>query len=196
MLFTHPDFISAERCEELIRAFYEIASMPGLVDDRVVKTAHRTEIAGQLLKQANQGTLATWFSKARQQAFNSVREFYHVLDACYIDYTLVTEMRAGDAHPLHADSERQEPEGDWVPNHTSWRVYTAMLYLNTCGVDYQGGVLRFPKIGREVVPRAGYLVGFTCGHQHQHEVTRVQRGRRYAISIWMTHDSWFAEPWD
>src|SRR5215207_8119623 len=87
------------------------------------------------------------------------------------------------------------PDGRWVPNHTPWRAYTAMLYLNTSGVDYEGGPLRFPELGPEIVPRAGLLVGFPCGQQYQHEVTAVRQGSRYAISMRMTRDPAHAEDW-
>ena len=110
------------------------------------------------------------------------------------ELSLVTEMRMGDSHPLHADAEVKTPQG-WRPNHTGWRTRVGLIYLNTSGIDYQGGLLRFPKLGRTISPRAGMLVAFPAGRRHLHEVTPVETGVRRSLAIWLTADPARAEQW-
>lgn len=71
-----------------------------------------------------------------------------------------------------------------------------MLYLNNCGTDYEGGLLRFPSFEQEIIPQAGMLVGFMSDRNYLHEVTPVKHGQRYAITIWVTQDADHAEYWD
>jgi predicted 2-oxoglutarate/Fe(II)-dependent dioxygenase YbiX len=91
-------------------------------------------------------------------------------------------------HVLHADAETL----DGGENHTSWRLVTAMLYLNTCGVDFKGGQIVFPRIGQTVEPKAGLLVGFRCDGIHAHQVPEVTSGERRALAFWFTKDNRWA----
>jgi predicted 2-oxoglutarate/Fe(II)-dependent dioxygenase YbiX len=104
------------------------------------------------------------------------------------DLTLLSEMRIGDCHPLHADAELQTADG-WVPNHTSWRSHVGLLYLNSIGDDYRGGMLHLPTIGLTIEPLCGLLVAFPSGSRFVHEVTKVEAGRRMSMAIWLTTES-------
>jgi len=106
------------------------------------------------------------------------------LPRLYPDYTAYTTVLEGGSHILHADAVKL----DGTPNHTPDRVATVMLYLNDGTKDFAGGLLVFPKLHREIVPRAGRLVGFMCGLEHMHEVTKVEWGVRHSIAIWFTLD--------
>ena len=63
-----------------------------------------------------------------------------------------------------------------------------MLYLNSYGTDFGGGVLHFTRLGQVVEPTAGLLVGFRCDGAHTHEVPAVQWGTRRALAFWFTTD--------
>jgi hypothetical protein len=163
MLLIQPGFISPRGAEELIAAFQQIGSLPTLASAYVQESQSRRELYCPALDKAGMRELHEWLGEARRRALNAVRQFYKVSGTYYIDLTLATEMREGDSHPLHADNVREDHNGRWVSNHTPWREYTAMLYLNSSGVDYQGGQLCFPALDQKVVPRTGLLVGFPCG---------------------------------
>jgi hypothetical protein len=60
--------------------------------------------------------------------------------------------------------------------------------LNTRGVDFHGGEIRFPLMGRSVDPIAGRLVGFRCDTVHTHEAPPVAFGVRRALAFWCTFD--------
>ena len=55
-------------------------------------------------------------------------------------------MRMGDRHVRHADRERRTADGGWEPNHTPYRDYTGIVYLNSENAHFSGGVLRPPVI--------------------------------------------------
>jgi len=82
-------------------------------------------------------------------------------------------------------------------------IYTALLYLNERGVDFEGGQLTFdaPSTGGgapheqtdvevlgRVSPKPGRLVLFSSGHEHPHHVTEVTAGTRFAVTIAFTCD--------
>lgn len=115
---------------------------------------------------------------------DDLKAFYEIAEPLYADYVALTASDPGQSHVLHADSETLDGE----PNHTSWRVVTAMIYLNTKGKDFGGGSIVFPRIGAEIQPRAGRMVGFRCDGIHAHEVPGITFGIRRAVAMWFTSD--------
>ena len=87
-------------------------------------------------------------------------------------------------------------------------AYTALLYLNQAGEDFEGGRLTFdapeqrgdgrPEMRAEgdaaaaaaalVSPKPGRLVLFSSGAEHPHHVEQVTRGTRLAVTIAYTCD--------
>ena len=184
-------FLAPAHCNEVIDAFRVAAR----ASDQVLTTPYRTEMAAWLAVEDWSSRLSNRLGKIRERAQQAVHDFYDVADGLHLEYTLFSEMHVGDAHPLHADAERREPSGHWSPNHTPWRHSVAILYLNTSGVDFGGGELVFPALGRQVPPRAGQLVAFRSTHEYCHEVTRITRGSRCALAMWMTQDADYREGW-
>lgn len=189
----YPGFVAPALCADVIDVLREIGRSD---NGGVRKTATRLEVPCRMLRDAGPPEVERWLQQFRIDARDELSGFYGVDPELHVEFSLFSEMLPGDSHPRHADAVKPGPFGLWVPNHTPWRAYTAMLYLNTCGEDYGGGCLRFPGIGREIVPSAGLFVGFTCGGVHEHEVAPVEWGSRYAISIWTTHDPSRAERWE
>jgi predicted 2-oxoglutarate/Fe(II)-dependent dioxygenase YbiX len=196
MLLIQHGFLSTALCRDLIAGFRQISETYEKADDYVRRYEHRTSICGIAIKRAGIQGVSERIGEIRQRASNALCRFYDFAEPAHIDFTLATEMQIGDCHPAHADSESRNDEGIWTPNHTSYHYGAAVLYLNNSGVDYEGGVLRFPLLEQEIIPQAGMLVGFMCDRNYQHEVTTILKGRRYAISIWVTRDHERAEYWD
>jgi predicted 2-oxoglutarate/Fe(II)-dependent dioxygenase YbiX len=196
MLLIQPGFISPALCRNLIAGFQQISETYTKEDDYVRRYEHRTVICGIALKRAGIDGLSDEINEIRQRAADALREFYGVAGPIHIDFTLATEMREGGHLPAHADNESCNDDGVWTPNHTSYHHSTALLYLNNYGIDYEGGLLRFPSLEQEIIPQAGMLVGFMGDRNYQHEVTPILRGQRYAISVWVTQDAEHAEYWD
>ncbi len=196
MLLIRHAFLSNALCRDLIAGFRQISETYDKTDDYVRRYEHRTSICGIAIKRAGIQGVSDRIGEVRQRAADALRRFYDFAGPTHIDFTLATEMRVGDCHPVHADSESCNDVGVWIPNHTSYHYGAALLYLNNSGVDYESGVLRFPSLEQEIVPQAGMLVGFMCDRNYQHEVTAIRQGKRYAISVWVTRDSEHAEFWD
>jgi hypothetical protein len=190
-------FLASAECEGIIGGFQQLDSAPPLGAESgggLRRHPNRTEILAELFERRPAKEITHSLSKLCQVVLDDMRIFFGSSDL-QVEFTLLTELRVGDSHPLHADNEQQADNGQWVPNHTPWRAYAAMVYLNTSGVDYKGGVLHFPALGQTVAPQVGELVGFSCGHEHEHEVTPIEEGRRYSISIWLTRKIGHAERW-
>ncbi len=106
----------------------------------------------------------------------------------------------GDKPPIIANDEYWHTHVD-ARQYGSF-VYTALLYLADADADFDGGrLLFFPPARSErssldddaapvatVAPRKGTLVLFTSGHEHPHRVSKVERGRRLALTIAFTCD--------
>ena len=153
---------------------------------------NRTEISAAQLAAICTREAAEALGDLRQRAVTTMVSSFDVPG--YPELSLLSEMRVGDAHVLHADAERQAEEG-WAPNHTSWRTHVGLLYLNTCGVDYEGGVLRLPVLGKEFQPQEGLFVAFPSDHRYVHEVSPVLAGSRLTMAVWVTGDASRVEPW-
>jgi predicted 2-oxoglutarate/Fe(II)-dependent dioxygenase YbiX len=132
----------------------------------------------------------------RKEAGDLITEFYEETNQVWNEFTLLCNLHSGDYHPLHADNEKKDANGKWIPNHTPWRNYSVMLYLNTCEKDFQGGHINFPIIRQDIAPQEGLLMGFRSDHNFLHETTPVTEGNRFAVSLWMTSDKDHVENWN
>lgn len=107
------------------------------------------------------------------------------------------EMDAAEApsHPPHADNCWKKGE-ECVKARPSyhWRSHSAVLFLHGPeSGDFEGGEFFYaPTWGSEaqvrVAPRPGRAVTFAAGAENIHGVTKVSRGQRCAILIWLTED--------
>lgn len=115
----------------------------------------------------------------------------------FVNFSLVSASHAGDQHVRHADNERRDPSTwQWVPNHTPFRTFTALTYLNNCDSDFEGGELYFSRINKAIKPKAGLLIASPSNGDWEHQVLSVIRGVRYVLAMWFTADPSKAEPAD
>jgi predicted 2-oxoglutarate/Fe(II)-dependent dioxygenase YbiX len=186
------DFLPADSCGLLIDAFDRLAAS----DHRngIRRTAQRTEISAHVIRAVS---LAAYdvIGVARRDIVELITRRFAVAHPLYMEYTLLSSMRAGDSHQRHADRERRRDDGGWEPNHTPDRDYTGIVYLSSSALQFGGGVLRFPERGTEVRPQAGRLVAFGCDRRYEHEVTPVTSGARYSLSCWLTNARAHAQDW-
>lgn len=66
--------------------------------------------------------------------------------------------------------------------------YGALLYLNTQGVNYEGGDFAFIDADEDclVQPKAGRFLVFTAGPENLHQVRRLTKGTRFVLAMWYT----------
>lgn len=102
-------------------------------------------------------------------------EFGLQLDTVNFNYQ---QMHPGGSNPMHADSmniDGSTYQSDGTPEELEW---SALLYVNTHGADYDGGLINFPEQGLSLAPVKGQLVLFPGDAEFPHEVTEVLSGVR------------------
>ena len=141
------------------------------------------------------------------QVLRVMREQYPLAGRNYrIDHAGLYARIKGNYCPYHADNIYFEcpihgkdqgrlrricsghcPGAKFVPNHTSWREYTALIYLND---NFEGGEIAFedgPCIHsyKKVIPiRENMLILAPNGANFYHEVYPIRSGKRYSLHLW------------
>jgi 2OG-Fe(II) oxygenase superfamily len=187
------DFLDGDECKSLITIVDRLAASS--YRDGIRRTVHRTEISARNARVLSK-TAYDLIGAARLRIIEVITDRFDVEQPLYPEYTVLSAMRVGDRHTRHADRERRTADGGWEPNHTPYRDYTGIVYLNTQGSQFSGGLLLFPGLGREIRPRSGQLVAFGCDRRYEHEVTPVGAGARYSMSSWFTSFPARAEKWE
>jgi predicted 2-oxoglutarate/Fe(II)-dependent dioxygenase YbiX len=189
------DFAQPEEVFNLREAFEAAiaAHKAGSTSLEVRTMPSRTEVTAKGIVQTLGGSGSRILVTIRSRIVSTTRASFAAPDILP-EHTIFSQMRAGDSHPLHADAERQTPDG-WEKNHTPWRTHVGLLYLNSAGVDFRGGELVLPEIGRTILPSAGLFVSFPSGSNHQHQVTTIESGARLSFVVWFTRDATREQRW-
>jgi len=89
-------------------------------------------------------------------------------------------MLPGGFNPMHSDDSQL----DGTPYHENEETeYSALIYLNESGEDYEGGDILFPLQETVIAPKRGMVVFFKGDYHHPHEVTVVTSGERKALVL-------------
>jgi predicted 2-oxoglutarate/Fe(II)-dependent dioxygenase YbiX len=95
-------------------------------------------------------------------------ELYYQKELGLVQFIL-NRMHAGAENTVHIDNATgMYPELE----------YSAMIYLNDCGKDFQGGELNFPNQNIELKTKKGMLVFFKGDEKTPHGVNPVSQGYR------------------
>jgi Rps23 Pro-64 3,4-dihydroxylase Tpa1-like proline 4-hydroxylase len=73
---------------------------------------------------------------------------------------------------------------DATASPKEWRKLSFVVYLND---DFEGGTTRFPELGTDVQPRAGYALIFPPHHAHAAEP--VASGEKFVLTFWLGRDT-------
>lgn len=140
-----------------------------------------------------------------------MRQHYPLMGRNYhLDHAGLYARIPGNYCPYHADNISFEcpihgrnqgqlriicpgncPGARFIPNHTPWREYTALIYLND---DFQGGEILFEdgprnKLYRKTIPiKANLLILSPNNQNFYHEVFPIRSGKRHSLHIWYTSD--------
>ena len=98
---------------------------------------------------------------------------------------LLTRIAAEPDGDLQAPSQKPYWEAHVDKDNQQAYDYSALVYFEDGGVDFEGGSLIFED-GEAVLPRRGRLVAFSSGPENGHRVARVERGARTALALWFT----------
>lgn len=92
-------------------------------------------------------------------------------------------MPKGTKNPMHYDNHsiyNEEPN-----NKDEESEWSAIIYLNECGTDYEGGEIHFPKQELVIAPKAGMIVFFVGSLEYPHEVYEVTSGFRRTLVMFL-----------
>jgi 2OG-Fe(II) oxygenase superfamily len=194
------DFISSDVATTLIQ-FY----------DREKKILTQTSDNQLSFSSSTDPHILKIISTISNQVLAVMRESYLLHDKKYhVDHCALFARIAGNYCGYHADNVYFDcpqhgtnqsllratcdgtcPGAKFVPNHTGWREYTALLYLND---DFEGGEILFEdgpfnRLYQKVIPiKANTLVLAPNGPHFYHEVFPIRSGKRYSLHIWYTSD--------
>jgi predicted 2-oxoglutarate/Fe(II)-dependent dioxygenase YbiX len=104
-------------------------------------------------------------------------EKFFELELSLINCNYVT-MLSGSFNPLHAD--RSHLDGTLFHENEETE-YSAIVYLNESGLDYEGGDISFPLQDLVISPKRGTIIFFKGDHHHPHEVSKVTSGSRRTL---------------
>ena len=169
MLLQVHDFISPEDCLRLLTIYDQCAAVSRTRDFSEYPVIYWNHFRS--IDEMNSLTLAT-----SSRIVNLLKDL--TTEQLFPETILLTGLGPGETHPPHADNCKVDKNGEWIPNHTPWRAYSSIVYLNS---DFKGGEIT-------VRPRAGLLVAFPSGRNYVHEVLPVQSGIRYTLPIWFTRE--------
>ncbi|XP_054706667.1 prolyl 3-hydroxylase 2-like [Uloborus diversus] len=148
---------------------------------------------------------AELFLNVSEKARKAVEVFFNLETELFFAYTHLvcrtalpdsTSSRQDLSHPIHADNCILKSTGECLkekPAYT-WRDYSSIVYLNE---DFEGGEFIFAKnknkIQASIKPKCGHMVAFSAGKENLHGVKAVKKGRRCALAMWYTLNSFYRE---
>jgi ADP-heptose:LPS heptosyltransferase len=185
-------FLNEEECDLLIQVIRRYAK--GDFPARVA-TKMRTDVPVRSIFVHGLIHEAELLENIKARCQTEIGASFSLKHPIYPEFMMLQANYPGDGHARHADNRRYDEGAEkWIPNHTPQRVITCGLYLNRCGVDFIGGELIFPSLGKSFPARPGLLIAYPSDERFEHEVPAIQSGERYSILLWFTDDPKMAEP--
>jgi hypothetical protein len=183
------NFISNHEAQILIDSLvpYLVASeRPGLSETRfedymkILKHIYDGESIFEGQDSAEAGLL---FTQIINDVAKRINDFYGV-DVVAINPQLAEISEGGKNDGLHCDSVQIDGT-PWDDGNTMLEdlEFSALVYLNTSGVDYSGGTIYFPNQNIDLMPKAGQMIFFRGDIEHPHGVSEVTSGKRYALVL-------------
>jgi hypothetical protein len=123
------------------------------------------------------------FTETINRVANKINEFYGV-DVVPINPMLAEISKGGKNEGLHCDSVQLDGT-PWDDGNTALEdlEFSALVYLNTSGVDYEGGSIYFPNQEIDLMPKTGQMIFFRGDIDHPHGVSMVTSGKRYTLVL-------------
>jgi hypothetical protein len=123
------------------------------------------------------------FTQTINRVAEEINKFYDV-DVVPLNPMLAEISEGGHNQGLHCDSVQLDGT-PWNDGNTMLDdlEFSALVYLNTSGIDYTGGTIFFPNQDVELMPKVGQMIFFRGDVDHPHEVSEVTSGKRYALIL-------------
>jgi hypothetical protein len=123
------------------------------------------------------------YTETVNRVAKKINDFYGV-DVVPINPQLAEISKGGKNDGLHCDSVQLDGS-PWDDGNTMLDdlEFSALVYLNTSGEDYEGGKIYFPNQELEIAPKTGQMIFFRGDIDHPHGVSEVTSGKRYALVL-------------
>jgi hypothetical protein len=123
------------------------------------------------------------FTKTINLVAEEINKFYSV-DVVVINPQMAEISKGGKNDGLHCDSVQLDGS-PWEDGNKMLDdlEFSALVYLNSSGLDYAGGKISFPNQELEINPKAGQMIFFRGDIDHPHAVSEVTDGKRYALVL-------------
>lgn len=123
------------------------------------------------------------YTQTINRVAEEINKFYEV-EVVAINPMLAEISEGGKNDGLHCDSVKLDGS-PWDDGNTMLEdlEFSALVYLNNCGQDYEGGKISFPNQELEIAPRTGQMIFFRGDIDHPHGVSEVTSGKRYALVL-------------
>ncbi len=189
------DVISTEDCETLIELYQRYQWMESLSKDAqecsVIYTADAYRIPG-----FSPDDYAL-FLRTKFALHDLAKDLWNPLPI-YMESSNVNTFTRGSGMGVHSDNEEpyfcgEDPDFPhlknvelWRHNHSPWREFFCILYLND---NFTGGETIIPAFGIKMEPKQGTVI-LSPGNRHfGHGVNTVKQGTRYAFAQWFTTEA-------
>lgn len=197
-LMIRDNFIPESVCQKMVEGYNAVMKVLNKETDNKLEICKLQDI---------EGSAYVYCKNILQMVIELIRKIF--VASIHLDYAALFARIEGNKCDLHCDNilldcpshgRRQEylrevmcncSDATYKSNHTGWRDYTALLYLDSkhIGGDiiFQDGPLS--KIYRkQIEAKAGRLILTPNNRFYYHETTPVNKGVRYSMNMWFTTD--------
>ena len=131
-----------------------------------------------------------WYNEYEAVLYGCLMEYIEIFPALlpclwWKSVGHILSYSAGGSLGLHCDNDVNYRYGN-VPDeqHATRNVVSAIIFLNTAGIDFEGGSMYFPYADIEITPTAGDAVFFPANYTAAHQINEVTEGKRYSYLAW------------
>ncbi|KAI3497972.1 hypothetical protein L1887_33635 [Cichorium endivia] len=166
------DFLSPDLCKEL-EFIHKSCSTIGYRENVFSTTLSH-------LVATNSPHLILPFIPIREKLKEKVEEFFDCEYELCIEFTGLISWCKGASIGWHSDDNRP---------YLKQRDYAAVCYLNSYGVDFNGGLFHFQDGNPTTfIPMAGDVLIYTADNRNVHSVEEITDGERLTLTLWFTRD--------
>jgi hypothetical protein len=169
--------LSPACCGHLIRTLERRRDLASAKDG----SASRLVLPMERLPDGQESDTLRIMQQARFVAAHHVGRFFAHPRPLFDDAPQLVKWPTNLAMPPHAHNEH--PDGS--AQETGRRLYVGVVFLND---DFEGGVLYLDRLGIAIRPKPGLLIGLRGDASHRHGVSRITKGERYTMPMWLTDD--------
>jgi hypothetical protein len=182
-------FISDIEAKDMVKALspYLVASERfGMAESRfpdTMETLKNIYAGKSVFKNKESEAAGLLYTETINRVAKEINNFYGV-DVVPLNPMFAEISEGGKNDGLHCDSVQLDGT-PWEDGNVLLEdlEFSALVYLNTCGEDYEGGKIYFPNQELEIAPKAGQMIFFRGDIDHPHGVSEVISGKRHALVL-------------